>query len=428
MDHNSVITLDFDAIAHNLGVVRSMVGPACAVNAVVKADAYGLGVGRVARRLVQAGASMLTVFSPDQAEGLEGLPVPVLVLQPVRAVEPGGVLHSMIVAGRLHLVLHDLHHLAELILLAREMGVTLPVHIELDTGIHRGGCAAEDAGRLLLGVAASRDLRLAGVMSHLSHAKTSSERCRDQVREFEHFVDCHRALIPPECVLHMASTYGALRSAVFHQTMVRVGLAWTGLALDGPDGAERVAGISRFRPALRWTSGLIHTRRVPRGQGVGYGWQWVARRDALIGLVPVGYADGYPTLPPGVAGAADQERPSRWVRVTSRRSGVERSAFAPVVGAVNMDQIAVDLTGLESVVGATAADALGCEVELYGTEPGAPNFPAVLAERVGVRVYELLCRLNPRIPRVAEGQQALAARLEQGPARPVAVRAAPECS
>jgi alanine racemase len=334
----------------------------------------------------------------------------------------------MIVAGRLHLVLHDLHHLAELILLAREMGVTLPVHIELDTGIHRGGCAAEDAGRLLLGVAASRDLRLAGVMSHLSHAKTSSERCRDQVREFEHFVDCHRALIPPECVLHMASTYGALRSAVFHQTMVRVGLAWTGLALDGPDGAERVAGISRFRPALRWTSGLIHTRRVPRGQGVGYGWQWVARRDALIGLVPVGYADGYPTLPPGVAGAADQERPSRWVRVTSRRSGVERSAFAPVVGAVNMDQIAVDLTGLESVVGATAADALGCEVELYGTEPGAPNFPAVLAERVGVRVYELLCRLNPRIPRVAEGQQALAARLEQGPARPVAVRAAPECS
>lgn len=428
MKHNSLITLDLDAIAHNMGVLRSMVGPACAVNAVVKADAYGLGVARVARRLVQAGAAMLTVYSPDQAEALEGLSVPVLVLQPVRAIEQGGVLHSMLVAGRLHLVLHDLHHLAEVILLAREVGVTIPVHIELDTGLHRGGCTADEAARLLLGVAAARDLRLAGVMSHLSHAKGSAERCREQAREFELFLDSHRALVPPECTLHLASSYGMLRSAAFHQTMVRVGLAWTGLALDGPEGHERVTGLSRFRPAVRWTSRIIHVRRVPRGQGVGYGWQWTARRDATIGLVPVGYADGFPTLPThGGAAAADQDRPTRWVRVLSRRAGVERSAFAPVIGAVNMDQVCVDLTGLESVTGSGTADALACEIELYGTDPGAPNFPATIAERVGVRVYELLCRINPRIPRVVESQQQTpTARLDQAPARPMAVRAMPD--
>lgn len=427
MHHNSVITLDLDAIAHNLGVVRSMVGPACGVNAVVKADAYGLGVAKVARRLVQAGAAMLTVYSADQAEALDGLAVPVLVLQPVRGVEPGGTMHSMIIAGRLHMVVHDLHHLAEVILLAREMGVTIPVHIELDTGLHRGGCAADEASRLLLGVAAARDLRLAGVMSHLSHAKVSAERCREQAREFELFIDSYRALIPPDCVLHLASSYGVLRAPGLHQTMVRVGLAWTGLALDGPDDGERVAGLSRFRPAVRWLSRLIRVRRVARGQGVGYGWQWSARRDSVVGLVPVGYADGYPALPPaGAQAAADQGNPSRWVRVSSRRDGVERSAFAPVIGAVNMDQICVDLTGLESILGPQAGDALQCEVELYGTEPGAPNFPPLIAERVGARVYELLCRLNPRIPRVAATGEATAARLDQALARPVAVRAAPD--
>lgn len=428
MQHNSVITLDLDALAHNVGVLRSMVGPLCAVNAVVKADAYGLGAARVARRLVQAGAAMLTVFSPEQAEEVEGLGAPVLILQPVRHIEPGGGLHSMLVAGRAHLVAHDAHHLAELMLLAREVGVVIPVHVELDTGLNRGGCGAEEAARLLVGVAASRSLRLAGIMTHLSHAKSSAARCDAQARELELFVDAQRALIPSDCVVHMASSYGMLRKTGLHQAMVRVGLAWTGLALDGPDDQERLDGLERFRPILRWTSRLIHVKRVPRGAGVGYGWTWTARRDSLVGLVPVGYADGYPTLPQHASHGADQEAPSRWVRVISRRGRVERAAFAPVIGAVNMDQIAIDLTGLDGstgVLGAQTADALQCEVELYGADPAARNFPGQIAQRVGVRVYELLCRLGPRIPRVVVAQEA-PARLEPMAVRPAAVRAAPD--
>lgn len=426
MQDNSLITLDLDAVAHNLGVLRSLVGPACAVNAVVKADAYGLGAAKVARRLVQAGAAMLTVYSPAQAEALEGVAAPVLIMQPVHQVEPGGTLHSMLVAGRLHLVVHDLHHLAQIILLAKELGVTLPVHVELDTGLARGGCGAEEAARLLLGVAAARGVRLAGVMTHLSHAKTSSARCHEQAREFELFVDAHRALIPPECVLHISSSYGALRSTRLHQSMIRVGLAWTGLALDGPDGEEHLQGLDRFRPIMRWTSHLIHVRRVARGAGVGYGWNWTARRDSTIGLVPVGYADGYPTLcAHGSLVAGDQDNPTRWVRVCSVRNGVERSAFAPVIGAVNMDQICVDLTGLDQVVGAQTAHVLDTQVELYGTDPAAPNFPARIAQRVGLRVYELLCRINPRIPRAVASSQVAATPFEPAIPRAAAVRATP---
>ena len=120
MTDNSTISLDFDAVDHNMKVVRDAVGPGVLINVVVKADAYGLGAARVARRLVQAGAAMLTVYSPSQAEALEGVSVPVLVLQPVRHLDRGGALHSMLVAGKLHLVVHDIHHVAELIVLAHE--------------------------------------------------------------------------------------------------------------------------------------------------------------------------------------------------------------------------------------------------------------------------------------------------------------------
>ena len=95
---------------------------------------------------------MLTVYSPEQAEALDGMTVPILVLQPVRRVDPGSVLHSMLVAGRVQLVLQDLHHLAGLILLAREMGVRIPLHIQLHTGLHCGGGRADESSAAVVGV------------------------------------------------------------------------------------------------------------------------------------------------------------------------------------------------------------------------------------------------------------------------------------
>ncbi len=426
MTDNSVISIDFDAIAHNMAVLRGLVGPACAINAVVKADAYGLGAVRVARRLVQCGASMLTVYSPAQAESLEGLPVPVLVLQAVRSLVRGDAIHSMLVAGRLHLVVHDLHHVAELIVLADEHGVRIPVHLELDTGLGRGGCFPEEAAKILQAVAASPALVLAGLMTHFSHAKSSAARCAAQLRAYEIFVDSNRALIPPECALHTASTYAALRSNAAHAAMVRVGLAWSGFACDGPEGVERLPGIDRFRPAVRWTSSLIHLRRIARGDGVGYGWTWTARRDSTIGLVPVGYSDGYPTLcSHSPAAARDQVEPTRWVRVMADGPQGEQCAEVPVIGAVNMDQICVDLTGLERMLAHLPGGGLGATVELYGTDRGARNYMPTIADRVGIRPYELLCRLNPRITRVAMESTEPIGRLEQAAMRS-AVRAAPD--
>ena len=424
MTDNSIISIDLDAIDHNMRVVRSAVGPGCEINAVVKADAYGLGAARVARRLVQGGASMLTVYSPAQAEALEGVPCPILVLQPITRLERGGALHSMLLAGRLHAVVHDVHHAAELIVLAHEHQVRLPVHLEIDTGLARGGCTLDEAGRILQAIAATPWLRLAGLMTHFSHAKGSAERCAAQMRAFDLFVDAHRGLVPPECVTHAASTYAAFRGGAYHAGMVRVGLAWTGLADDGPEDCARPAMCDAFRSAVRWSSQVIHVRQVARGASVGYGWQWTARRDSTVGLVPVGYADGYPTIaqPPGVALPDDQERPARWVVV---RVG-DWTAEAPVIGAVNMDQVCIDLTGLEHMLAGLPNRGLGAEVELYGADRSARNYLPTVARRVGLRPYELLCRMSPRVPRIAVEAGEPLARVDRGSFRATAVRAAPD--
>jgi alanine racemase len=142
----------------------------------------------------------------------------------------------------------------------------------------------------------------------------------------------------------------------------------------------------------------------------------------VIGLVPVGYADGYPTLTAHAARAGDdQSNPSRWVKV---RVG-DWEAEAPVIGAVNMDQVCVDLTGLDHMLAGLPNGGLGAEVELYGTDRAARNFLPAIAERTGLRPYELLCRLSPRIPRVAVEAAAPVARVEQAAPR-MAARAAPD--
>ena len=145
-------------------------------------------------------------------------------------------------------------------------------------------------------------------------------------------------------------------------------------------------------------------------------------RDSTVGLVPVGYADGYPTLCKDSPQAArEQADPARWVRV----SVDDWSAEAPVIGAVNMDQVCVDLTGLEQMLAGLPNGGIGAEVELYGTDRSARNYLPRIAERIGMRPYELLCRLNPRITRVAVEAAAPIGRVEQAASR-LAVRAAPD--
>lgn len=177
MPESSIIEINLSAVSHNLAVMRDMVGEGCMLCPVVKADAYGLGAVRIAKRMASSGAEMLAVFSPEQAAALAvaAIDVPVLVLMPVRDFSRGDDLYRMLVSGLLHLTVHDLRHLEELRRLAEKFAAVVPVHLEVDTGMSRGGCLPEEAGEVLRRVATCRSLRLAGVFTHFSNPRGRAE-------------------------------------------------------------------------------------------------------------------------------------------------------------------------------------------------------------------------------------------------------------
>ena len=163
MRDTSVVEIDLSRVIRNMGVLRRIVGSGCAICPVVKADAYGLGAVRISRTLEQAGASGLAVFTGAEASELleAGLGGPVLVLMPLREVRRGSELHRGLARGRLHLTVHDFAQLEDLRLLAGRLALALPVHLEVDTGMTRGGCNLRDVPAALAGIAASPQLKLA---------------------------------------------------------------------------------------------------------------------------------------------------------------------------------------------------------------------------------------------------------------------------
>jgi alanine racemase len=195
----------------------------------------------------------------------------------------------------------------------------------------------------------------------------------------------------------MAGTFATLRHQRYHKTMVRVGLAWAGYGLEWLGGGEVISAAEQLKPIVTWKSSIVQIKKVRQGTPVGYGSRWGAERPSVIGLVPVGYADGYPLE----LGSRDGHTEGAAVGVIGNQSLHAAPTFAPVIGAVNMDQITVDLT--DAVAHAESqgrAMGVGATVELITPDPAAPNHLPKLARMAGTIPHEMLCRLNPRLKRV----------------------------
>lgn len=396
MRARSEVLVDLSALDHNLSVIRGMLVRGTRLGAVVKADAYGLGAARVARRMASQ-VDMLMVFGLDEAEVVHAAApsTPVLSLMPCREIDAGGPMHGMLLRGLLHLAVHDAGQVEALDQVARSLGVRLPLHVEVDTGLGRGGCRPDEATALVARILASPALRLAGAFTHYANAGGSESATDEQRTRFDVWVAQGR--LPDDCVLHSSSTFAAIRGARFHHQMVRVGLGWTGLAFEGTRDGQHLPQARELKPVFSWRSRVMQVRELPAGATVGYGSRWVARQPSAVGLVPVGYADGYPLLPmdPRTLRPAQAER--RVVRVQVGEGASARWEVAPVVGAVSMDQIAVDLT---AVAGALPARGVEATVEVVSSDPTAPNHAVRVAAATGQHAYELLCRIPARVPRL----------------------------
>ncbi len=399
MHEPSVLEVNLSAVDQNMAAVRQLVGPDCQLCPIVKADAYGLGAARVARRLATSGASMVAVYSlPQAAElGASNLAIPALVLMPVAEIRRGDETARMLAGGRLHLTIHDLAQLEAIEEVADRFATRVPVHVEVDTGMSRGGARPEDAAKLIERIATGHRLSLRGIFTHFANSRVDRTATDGQLTRFDSLLNACGALLPSDCAIHVASTYALFRGRRYHRSMVRFGLAWAGFGLEELEGGELELGNDFLRPCLRWRSRVVQLKRLPAGAPVGYGSRWVAKRPSVIGLVPVGYADGFPVYRPD-PNATDGESGGQKIAVLRETpKGIVRE-YVPVVGAVNMDQITVDLTDVDLL--GQPQQGLGMTVEIVSPDASAPNHLPRLAARSGMIPHEMLCRIHSRIRRL----------------------------
>jgi alanine racemase len=355
------VEVDLGALARNFARLSKHVAPA-RVLPVVKADAYGHGVLAVASALEPLGAPGFAVALVE--EGIElrqaGVRAPVLVLSPT----PEGA-EDVLIAYRLQPAVSGLDQLDRLEARAQAARAVVDVHLKFDTGMTRLGIADDVASAVLERVRRSSSVRLAGLMSHLAEAETPASPANSwQLTRFRELVGRLSAAERERVVVHLANSAGGLLAPPTRFDLVRSGLALYGL---GPG-----RGTLGLEPVLAVRARLVLTRDVEPGTRAGYGGRWEALRASRVGVVPLGYADGYP-----------------W-RAEGRAEALVRGRRAPLAGAVSMDLILLDLTDTGGEIGDV--------VTLLGRDGAEEITAEELADQAGTIVYEVLCHLGLRLP------------------------------
>ena len=378
MTDKSWIDVDLAALDANVASFRKILDPYCAICGVVKANTYGLGAVPIARRLVTNGVKFLAVYDIAQAEQLAAanIDAELLVLMPVEKFNRTDVLYRAAVSGRLHLTVHRPKQLQRLETTGHTFGCQLPVHLEIDTGSSQSGMCSSIGMKLLSNLPQRRYLRLAGVFSHPASADGNVEFTELQFERFKKFLAGADSALDPRTAIHFANTHAALRDERYHFSQVRLGIGLLGYGQHDLAPGSIISDMPPLVPTLRWTSQVSHVMKVRPGTPVGRGGQFTPYRAARLGVVPVGFADGYPSA------LANQAV----VRV-----GPDQHAV-PVRGAIDMQQMLIDLTKISKIN-------VGSEVELISAEPTAPNALHKLAELAGVNCHELLCGLGSHVAR-----------------------------
>jgi len=384
------VEVDLSAITANVVHIRAAVAPS-AVCAIVKADGYGHGAVPVARAALDGGAAYLGVALAEEGHELRqaGIEVPVLVLS-----EPPAEAMGLVVEDNLTATIYTDDGLAALLEAAalarpsrdtggretggRETGTwgrPVPVHLKVDTGMHRVGASPEAIVELARQVTAHPALALEGLFTHLAVADEPDDPFTgEQLDRFEGVVRALAAEDIYPSMLHAANSAGALCHPRSRYEMVRPGMAVYGQA---PAAALQAAPlIAPLQPALSLKARVSYAKEVGTGESLSYGLHYRLSQRSVVATVPVGYADGVPRRLFMVGGE---------VLIGGRRR--------PVAGAVTMDQILVDC-------GPGSEVTRGDEVVLLGRQGDAEISPWEWAERLGTIAYEVTCGLSPRLPRL----------------------------
>lgn len=360
------------AVRHNLRAIRQHVGPGVDLCAVVKCNCYGHGQDLL-WSLVAEESACLGVATPAEALHLReiGYDGPMLVFFSACAQNGSEFLARTLdelLRKRITLTIAAEHEVDILSKATCRTDLDARVHVMVDTGMTRSGLLPADAMRLIPRLRSDPTIRMTGVYTHLATADEEDKSpALRQLDEFNRVLEHCR--IGPGILVHAANSAATMDLPQSHYSMVRPGIAMYGYAPS-----ETIVHRLDLRPSLRLTGHLMQCKAVPAGTKCGYGLTHEFSRDSRVGLVPVGYGDGY-------------------LRAFSNQATMRiRGRVVPVCGRVSMDQTVIDLTDVPEA-------RVGDEVEIISNDPAAPNSMEHLASLAGALPYEIMCGLGRRVRR-----------------------------
>lgn len=365
--YRSWVEVDLDHFTQNWNEMKRLVGPAVRIMQVVKADAYGHGAMEIANVALKNGAACLGVANADEGVQLRvsDISAPIVILSPSPDYEIGQIIKYNLTPS-----VSDICFARELQRQFRKAGIKAPIHIEVDTGMGRGGTIHYEAFDMIREILAFPNVVVEGIFTHLAASEVMIEYNDRQWRLFKDLLDklaAHRVRIP---VRHMCNSGGILNYPGFHLDMVRPGIMSYGI-YPSPD----TAGKASLAPVMSFKTRIVLIKEFPEGYSIGYNRTYMTHKPTRIATIPVGYGDGYDVL------------------LSNQGEVLIQGKRAAIVGRVSMDMCTVNVSHIQDCQ-------VGDEVVILGRQGSEAITANEIANRIRTISYEILCALGKRAPRV----------------------------
>lgn len=361
--HETVVEIDMDALRNNLNFFRSKIKPSTKLLVMVKAFAYGTGAEKIAAFLERNNVDYLGVAYGDEGVALRklGIKTPILVMN----AEPYS--YENIIEYGLEPAIFSQKSLEEFIKTLINLGKeNYPVHLKVDTGMHRLGLNPEEISKVIETIKSQPEVIIKGVYSHLADADNFEDDSYSykQFEVFESVINHLRSQLPNDFIAHILNTEGILKFSDYQYDMVRMGIGLYGY-VSNPE-------MSKYlQPAVFWKTIISQIRELPEGERISYNGRFTTKRHSRIATIPVGYADGI---------KRSYSRSGGTVSVNGQK--------CPVIGTICMDMCMVDVTDISCEEGDI--------VEIIGNHQPINE----VAELMDTIPYEVLTSISKRVHRV----------------------------
>lgn len=361
---NTWVEIDLDSIKHNLIEARRYIKPETKIAGVIKANAYGHGAVPIAKALIKNGIDMLAVACLAEAiEVRKHCPeIPILIM--------GHTVDNKLKLAVEQDITTTIFNLEQAKILS-ELGASLKkeavVHIKINTGFNRIGVNIDkDIIDTITAIYGLRNLKVEGIFTHFALKTSDTDKAQyDLFMDLINKLESNGVIIP---IKHICDSIGMVAYPDYHLDMIRLGSFMYGVKTELMDDGVLILGVN-------FKTQISHINEIKKGEGVGYGYSFMAERDTLVGTLPVGYSDGY-------------------MRCLGNKGEVSiKGKKAPVIGKICMDQCMIDLTDIPEAK-------IGDEVVLLGESSKDIVRLADIAEKVDTNRNEILSIIGRRVPRV----------------------------